>query len=89
MTDIPQVGQDAPGFSAKDQNGSTVSLQDKKDCWLVLYFYPKDNTPGCTTEAKDFSEYVEQFKELGADIIGVSPGTGCGFCEKLKWNIER
>ena len=91
MTDIPQVGQDAPDFSAKDQTGTTVSLGDKKDCWLVLYFYPKDNTPGCTTEAKDFSEYVEQFKELGADIIGVSPDnekSHCKFIDKHKLSIQ-
>ena len=91
MTDIPQVGQDAPDFSAKDQTGTTVSLDDKKDGWLVLYFYPKDNTPGCTTEAKDFSEYVEQFKELGADIIGVSPDnekSHCKFIDKHKLSIQ-
>ena len=73
MNDIPQIGQPAPPFTAEDRDGNTVSLSDKKGRWLVLYFYPKDNTPGCTTEAKDFSEYVAEFKELGADIIGVSP----------------
>lgn len=50
-----------------------VSLNDYHNRWLVLYFYPKDNTPGCTTEAKDFSAYAQEFNELGADIIGVSP----------------
>ena len=73
MTDIPQVGQPAPDFTAEDKDGNTVSLQDKAGRWIVLYFYPKDNTPGCTTEAKDFSEYGDKFRELGADIIGVSP----------------
>ena len=91
MTDIPQIGQDAPNFSAPDQTGNTVSLNDKKGSWLVLYFYPKDNTPGCTTEAKDFSEYLEQFKELGADIIGVSPDdekSHCKFIDKHDLSIQ-
>lgn len=91
MTDIPKIGQDAPHFSAPDQTGSTVNLEDKKSSWLVLYFYPKDNTPGCTTEAKEFSEYLEQFKELGADIIGVSPDnekSHCKFIDKHDLSIQ-
>ncbi len=91
MTDIPKIGQNAPDFSIPDQTGSTVSLKDKKGCWLILYFYPKDNTPGCTTEAKDFSEYLEQFKELGADIIGVSPDnekSHCKFIDKHDLSIQ-
>ena len=73
MTDTLQVGQPAPDFKAKDRDGHDVSLQDYRDRWLVLYFYPKDNTPGCTTEAKDFTESYGQFRALGADIVGVSP----------------
>ena len=73
MTSTLQVGQPAPDFKAKDRNGNDVGLKDYRDRWLVLYFYPKDNTPGCTTEAKDFTEYCEQFQALGADIVGVSP----------------
>ncbi|MEL6496614.1 MAG: thioredoxin-dependent thiol peroxidase [Cyanobacteria bacterium J06623_7] len=73
MTDIPQVGQDAPDFEGCDRDGNVVSLQDYSDRWLVLYFYPKDNTPGCTTEAKDFTTSRAEFKSLGADILGVSP----------------
>lgn len=89
MTDIPQVGQNAPDFVASDQNDSTVSLQDKSSAWLVLYFYPKDNTPGCTTEAKDFTEYTAQFKELGAEIIGVSPDSAKSHCKFIdKHNLE-
>lgn len=91
MTEIPKVGQSAPSFSAKDQNGNTVSLQDKSDRWLILYFYPKDNTPGCTTEAKDFTEYAAQFQELGADIIGVSPDSEkshCKFIDKHNLSIQ-
>ena len=91
MTEIPQVGQPAPNFSAQDQNGNIVSLQDKSDRWLILYFYPKDNTPGCTTEAKDFTEYAAQFQELGADIIGVSPDSEkshCKFIDKHNLSIQ-
>ena len=91
MTEIPKVGQPAPKFSAKDQNGNIVSLQDKSDRWLVLYFYPKDNTSGCTTEAKDFTDYAAQFKELSADIIGVSPDSEkshCKFIDKHNLSIQ-
>jgi peroxiredoxin Q/BCP len=101
MTAIPKIGETAPNFAAKDQHGKTVSLTDKSDCaarallkadrWLVLYFYPKDNTPGCTTEAKDFSEYNKQFQELGADVIGVSPDSEkshCKFIDKHSLSIQ-
>ncbi len=73
MSDLLQIGQPAPDFSAQDQNSNTVSLDDFCDRWLVLYFYPKDDTPGCTVEAIDFTALKEQFTELGAAIIGVSP----------------
>ena len=91
MTDIPQVGRDAPDFSAKDQNGKTVSLKDYQNRWLALYFYPKDNTPGCTTEAKDFTAYAKEFEELGADILGVSPDSEkqhCKFIDKYDLSIK-
>jgi thioredoxin-dependent peroxiredoxin len=70
---LPQVGQLAPDFTAKDQNDKTVSKKDFQDCWLILYFYPKDSTPGCTTEAQEFSASIEQFRKLNAAIVGVSP----------------
>lgn len=62
----------APDFERLDQNGKTHRLQDYKDHWLVLYFYPRDNTPGCTKEAKGFSDKVDQIKQLEATILGVS-----------------
>jgi thioredoxin-dependent peroxiredoxin len=68
-----QVKQPAPNFQADDRNGNLVSLQDFSGSWLVLYFYPKDNTPGCTTEAKDFTAYADEFKKLDASVVGVSP----------------
>lgn len=89
MTDIPQVGQTAPDFIAQDQNGDRLSLNDKKGRWVILYFYPKDNTPGCTTEAKDFTEYQPQFQKLGADIIGVSPDSAKSHCKFIdKHNLS-
>lgn len=91
MTSIPQVGQDAPDFSAKDQTGTIISLKDYQDRWLVLYFYPKDNTPGCTTEAKDFTAYSQEFGELGADIVGVSPDSEklhCKFIDKHELSFK-
>jgi peroxiredoxin Q/BCP len=67
------VGDAAPDFSLPSQTGEPVSLKEKiGEKEIVLYFYPKDNTPGCTTEARAFRDSYEVFKELGADVIGVS-----------------
>ncbi|AFY35041.1 thioredoxin-dependent thiol peroxidase [Calothrix sp. PCC 7507] len=76
MSNIPEVGQPAPDFSTPDQNETLLSLGDFSSQWVVLYFYPKDDTPGCTTEAKDFTELNQKFSELGAKILGVSPDSG-------------
>ncbi len=62
----------APGFSLQDQNGKVHTLADYKGKWLVVYFYPKDNTPGCTKEACSFRDNFEEFKKIGVDVIGVS-----------------
>jgi peroxiredoxin Q/BCP len=67
------VGAKAPAFSAPDQTGKTVSLGDFKGRKVVLYFYPKDDTPGCTTEACSFRDEHTAFKQKGAVVIGVSP----------------
>jgi peroxiredoxin Q/BCP len=67
------VGDAAPDFSLLSQKGERVNLRDLlaiKE--VVLYFYPKDNTPGCTTEAKAFRDSYEVFKEMGAEVVGVS-----------------
>ena len=66
-------GDKAPKFCLADQEGKEVCSGDLQGSWTVLYFYPKDNTPGCTTEAKDFSCAVEDFSRAGARIVGVSP----------------
>jgi peroxiredoxin Q/BCP len=88
---LPQVGQLAPDFTAKDQNDRTVSNKDFQGRWLILYFYPKDSTPGCTTEAQEFSASIEQFKELNAAIVGVSPDSvksHCKFIDKHNLTIQ-
>ncbi len=63
----------APDITLPDDAGGTISLSKLKGRTVVLYFYPKDDTPGCTTQAKDFSCSSSQFKAAGAHIIGVSP----------------
>ncbi|MBW4563713.1 MAG: thioredoxin-dependent thiol peroxidase [Mojavia pulchra JT2-VF2] len=81
MSNIPQIGQPAPDFSTPDQHESPVSLGDFSGQWVILYFYPKDDTPGCTTEAKDFTELNQDFSALGAKILGVSPDLGKTHCK--------
>ncbi|HWO74699.1 MAG TPA: thioredoxin-dependent thiol peroxidase [Bacillus sp. (in: firmicutes)] len=67
------VGKKAPQFELVASNGETVKLSDYKGKYVVLYFYPKDMTPGCTTEACDFRDYHKEFEGLNAVILGVSP----------------
>ena len=67
------IGKKAPAFSAKNQNNETVSLDHYKGKKLVLYFYPKDDTPGCTAEACDLRDNYHRFMESGYAILGVSP----------------
>ncbi len=67
-----EIGDKAPLFSLPNQDGQTVSLSDFAGGWLVLYFYPKDDTPGCTKEACDFSDALDDFASLDAVVIGVS-----------------
>jgi len=69
---MPEIGQKAPNFSLPDENGKVVSLDDFKGKKLVLYFYPKDSTPGCTTEARDFTAHKQEFDAAGAVILGAS-----------------
>lgn len=66
-------GDQAPIFQGLDQNNNLISLNEIKSPWILVYFYPKDNTPGCTTQAKDFTNYVQDFANLGVKIIGISP----------------
>lgn len=66
------VGSPAPEFELSDQNGQLHSLEDYREQWVVLYFYPKDETPGCTTEACEFRDNIFAFREVDAQILGVS-----------------
>jgi thioredoxin-dependent peroxiredoxin len=68
-----ETGKKAPQFELEASNGETVKLSDYEGKNIVLYFYPKDMTPGCTTEACDFRDQHEQFEDLDAVILGVSP----------------
>src|SRR5687768_17768125 len=72
MGTIPKVGAKAPAFSLPRDDGTTVSLADFKGRKLVLYFYPKADTPGCTKEAIAFNGLKRAFAKAGADIVGVS-----------------
>ncbi|RLD28600.1 MAG: thioredoxin-dependent thiol peroxidase [Bacteroidetes bacterium] len=67
-----KVGDKAPDFTSKDQDGNTISLNDYIGKKLVLFFYPKASTPGCTVEACDLRDNYERFQSLGYDILGVS-----------------
>lgn len=68
----PAVGTAAPKFRLQDQAGKWHALDDYRGKWVVLYFYPKDNTPGCTTQACEFRDNIFAYRELGAVILGVS-----------------
>ena len=69
------VGNKAPAFTLPDQDEKPVKLSDYKGSWLVLYFYPNDDTPGCTTEACDFTNGLKDFEKLDAVVVGCSPNT--------------
>lgn len=67
-----ETGIKAPDFTLQDKDGNSVSLSDFKGKKVVLYFYPRDNTPGCTRQALGFSQLYDRFKSVGAEVIGVS-----------------
>lgn len=66
------IGQFAPDFTAPDRSNKLISIQDFRGSWLVLYFYPKDDTPGCTTQAIEFTGKLAEFQALNAQIVGIS-----------------
>jgi len=68
----PSVGQPAPAFKLQDQDGKWHSLGDYKGKWVAVYFYPKDDTPGCTTQACSFRDNIFAFNKEGAVIVGIS-----------------
>lgn len=67
-----KTGDKAPDFEGKDQNGKTIKLSDYKGKKIVLYFYPKDNTPGCTAQACNLRDNYEDLQKQGYEVIGVS-----------------
>ncbi len=72
---VPTVGAVAPDFTLDSQEGKPISLHDFKGKWVVLYFYPKDQTPGCTIEAHAFQRDQDQYTKLNAVVVGVSVDT--------------
>lgn len=70
--DTPTVGEPAPEFRLQDQYGEWHELSDFEGQWLALYFYPKNDTPGCTTEACNFRDNIYAFKAIGAAVVGMS-----------------
>lgn len=68
-----ETGKKAPAFTLPNQDGEKVKLSDYGGQWVVLYFYPRDNTPGCTKEACEFTDNLKQFDKLNATVLGVSP----------------
>lgn len=83
------TGKKAPDFTAKDEEGNDIKLTTYKGKWIVLYFYPKDNTSGCTKEACDFRDNMARITKTGAAVLGVSPDSvksHSGF--KLKFELN-
>jgi len=72
LADTPTVGQPAPAFKLQDQGGKWHSLSDYRGKWVAIYFYPKDDTPGCTTQACSFRDNIFAFNKEGAVILGIS-----------------
>jgi thioredoxin-dependent peroxiredoxin len=84
-TALPQAGQTAPDFTLPSQDGSNISLDSFRGKWVVLYFYPKDMTKGCTMEAHNFQQDMEKYQKLNAVVVGVSvdsTGSHKEFCAK-------
>ncbi|PLX00564.1 MAG: thioredoxin-dependent thiol peroxidase [Marinilabiliales bacterium] len=90
MKDFLKVGDQAPEFYLPDQDGKMLKLADYAGKWLVLYFYPKDNTPGCSTEGIDFTALKDKFEDNGAEVLGISADSvksHNNFCAKKNLGI--
>lgn len=88
---IPQIGDKAPAFRGENQKGEKINLRDFSGRKLVLYFYPKDDTPGCTAQACNLSENYKQLQAQGYKVLGVSPDTAKKhqkFIEKYNLNFD-
>ena len=90
-SDVPAVGTEAPDFTLTSQEGKPVSLKDFRGQWVVLYFYPKDFTSGCTLEAHNFQRDLAQYEQRHAVILGVSVDSADShkqFCTKEGLNFK-
>jgi thioredoxin-dependent peroxiredoxin len=86
-----QAGNPFPNFSLPNQDGKTTRLSDFAGKWLVVYFYPKDDTPGCTIQGKSFTASKADFDKAGIQIVGVSADDAAShknFCNKFAFNID-
>lgn len=86
-----QAGQSFPNFSLPNQDGKTEKLSDYAGKWLVVYFYPKDDTPGCTIQGKSFTATKADFDAAGVTVLGVSAddvASHKNFCNKFSFNID-
>src|SRR5215475_2199790 len=88
---LPEFGKPAPDFTLKNDEGKDISLKDYRGKWVVLYFYPKDFTSGCTIEARNFQRDLAQYEKAGAVILGVSVDnteSHKNFCAKEGLNFK-
>jgi peroxiredoxin Q/BCP len=86
-----ETGKRFPDFSLQNQDGKTVTLNDFAGKWLVLYVYPKDDTPGCTIQGKSFTATKQEFDEAGISVVGVSADDVAShkdFCNKFSFTID-
>ncbi len=85
---MPTVGEVAPDFALPDEHGTVHRLADRRGSWTVVYFYPKDNTPGCTTEACQFRDLHAEIGDLDAEVWGISPdGSGSHASFRAKFGL--
>jgi peroxiredoxin Q/BCP len=88
---LVEAGQKFPHFSLPNQDGKTVNLSDFAGKWLVVYFYPKDDTPGCTIEGKAFTAARDEFEATGVKVVGVSQDDVAShkdFCNKFSFKVD-
>lgn len=86
-----EAGTKFPDFSLPNQDGKTVSLSDFAGKWLVVYFYPKDDTPGCTIQGQSFTATKDEFEAAGISVVGVSQddvASHKNFCDKFDFKVE-
>ena len=90
LTQVQMIGSPAPDFTLQDERGSMRSLSDWRGGWVILYFYPKDATPGCTLEAEEWRDHEYELGDMSATVIGISADSvdsHKGFCQALSLNF--